>query len=267
MDLFKDSTPTINYTFATFKTTRIVSSQSIENPPKGVLLFMISHHFGQLNDGAYGLYGLDKSTIRLGLEYGIGEKLAIGIGRSTYNKNIDGFVKYKIIRQSKGKRNVPLSISYFGSIACNGLKWDNPNRENYFTSRLSFTHQLLIARKFGENLSLQLSPTMIHTNLVKMKSDYNDIFALGGGGRYKLTGSISLNCEYFYMLPSYVADNTFNSLAVGFDIETGGHVFQLYLTNSLGMYEKAFISETTSTWADGGIHLGFNISRYFSIAD
>jgi hypothetical protein len=272
MDMFKDSTPTTNYTFATFKTTRIVSSQSIENPAKGVLLFMISHHFGQLNDGAYGLYGLDKSTIRLGLEYGITNKLAIGIGRSTYQKNIDGFLKYKILRQSKGKRNMPLSISYFGSIACNGLKWDNPDRENYFSSRLSYTHQLLLARKFGEHLSLQLSPTLIHSNLLQNLNNpdhqpYNDVYACGIGGRYKLTGSLCFNFEYFYVLPAYAANKTYNSLAVGFDLETGGHVFQLYLTNSLGMYEKAFISETTSSWVDGGIHLGFNISRVFTLGN
>ena len=271
MDLFKDSTTTRNFTYATFKTTRIISSQSIENPAKGVLLFMISHHFGQLNDGAYGFYGLDQSTIRLGLEYGISKRLAIGIGRSTYQKNIDGFLKYKIIRQSTGKRRVPFSISYFASIDCNGLKWDNPNRDNYFSSRLSYTHQLLIARKFNDHLSLQLSPTLVHNNLLHNLNNpdhppFNDIFAIGGGGRFKLSKRVSFNVEYFYVFPSYAANNTYNSLAAGFDIETGGHVFQLYFTNSLGMYEKAFITETNSSWTNGGIHFGFNISRVFTLA-
>jgi hypothetical protein len=266
MDLFADSTPQTNITYATFKTTRIVNSQSIENPAKGVLLFMISHHFGEINQGAYEFWGLDQSTIRLGFEYGVSNRLAIGVGRSSYHKNVDGFLKFKLIRQQTGKKSVPLSVSYFGSFACNGLNWDDPDRENYFTSRLAYTHQLFIARKFNDNLSLQITPTLIHTNLVPTTEAYNDIFALGFGGRYKLTKRLAFNFDYIYVFPKYAIEGTYNSLAVGFDIETGGHVFQIHLTNSTGMYEKAFITETTSSWKDGSIRLGFNISRVFTVA-
>jgi hypothetical protein len=266
MDLFADSTPQKNYTYATFKTTRIINSQSIENPAKGVLLFMISHHFGEMNQGAYEFWGLDQSTIRLGFEYGVTQRLALGVGRSSYHKNYDGFMKYKLIRQQTGSKNVPVSVSYFGSIACNGLKWEDPNRENYFSSRLSYTHQLFIARKFNDRISLQIAPTFIHANLVETTEDYNDQFAIGFGGRIKITKRISFNADYIYVIPEYATDGTYNSLAFGFDIETGGHVFQIHVTNSTGMYEKAFITETTSSWKDGGIRLGFNISRVFTVA-
>ena len=272
MDLLKDdnAAPAKSFTYAAFKTTRIIGSHSIENPAKGVLLFMISHRFGQLNDGLYGLYGLDKSTIRLGFEYGVSKRLAIGIGRSSLQKTVDGFLKYKLIRQSTGKNHIPFSVSYFNSVSCNGLKWDNPERTNYFTSRLTFTEQLLIARKFNDNITIQITPTLVHSNMVFNLTDpnhqpYNDVFAIGAGGRYKVSKRMSFNFEYIYELPAYAAKNTYNSLAVGIDLETGGHVFQIYLTNSQGMYEKAFITETTSSWTNAGIHLGFNISRVFTL--
>jgi hypothetical protein len=266
-DLFNDSNNVTNYTYASFKTTRIVNGHSIENPSKGVLVFIISHHFGKLNDGAYEMFGLDRSTIRFGLEYGLSERLCLGAGRSTYQKNVDGFMKYKILRQSTGKNTMPVSLSYFSSISVNGLKWQYPERPNYFTSRLSYTHQLLLARKFSNSFSLQVMPTLVHRNLVQTIKEENDVFAVGIGGRLKLTKRMSINGEYFYVLPGYVADHYYNSLSFGLDIETGGHVFQLHFTNSQGMFEKAFITETNADWLDGGIHFGFNITRVFTIAN
>jgi hypothetical protein len=101
-----------------------------------------------------------------------------------------------------------------------------------------------------------------------MANDPNDFYAIGFGARYRLSKRISVNGEYIYRIPpkdrtapSFA--NFYNSMSVGFDIETGGHVFQLHLTNSLPMYENAFITETAETWKNGGIHLGFNISRDF----
>jgi hypothetical protein len=265
MDLLKEEAPGKEYTYATFKTTRVINGHSIENPSKGVLLFIISHRFGKLNDGAYELFGLDKSSIRFGLEYGIGDRLALGIGRSTYNKNFDGFIKYKICRQHTGKKNMPFSISWLSDINVNSLKWQYPERKNYFSSRLSYVNQLLIARKFSPGFSLQLSPTFVHNNLVALHNDQNDIYSVGIGGRIKLTKRISMNAEYYYLLPGKTADTYKNSFSLGFDIETGGHVFQLLCTNSQGMFNKAFITETSEEWLNGGIHFGFNISRVFTV--
>lgn len=266
MNLLSNDEEITNYEYATFKTTRLVIGQSIENPAKGTLLFLIQHHFGKVNSGAYEFWGLDQAFIRLGFEYGINDWLALGVGRSSEGKTYDGFLKAKILRQSTGKVNMPLSLSYFGSTAYTTLKWAEPERENYNSSRLAYTHQLLIARKFSPAFSLQLTPTLVHKNLVETKEDKNDIFATGIGGRVKLTNRMSLNAEYFYVLPDQVVSKEIdNSLSVGLDIETGGHVFQLFFTNSSPLIESGFIPDTQGTWANGDIYIGFNISRVFTI--
>lgn len=265
MDMFGEEEETTDYAYATFKTTRVVNGQSVENPAPGNLIFIISHHFGRLNEGAYNLWGLDNATIRLGLEYGITERLAVGVGRSSYNKTFDGFVKYKFLRQSTGLKNMPLTVSYFGSMSLNSLKWQNPERTNYFSSRLAYTHQLLIARKFSNAFSFQVSPTWVHKNLVPTEEDQNDQIAIGFGGRYRLTQRWTFNAEYFYLLPDQTVQEYDNSLSLGFDIETGGHVFQLHFTNSKPMFPEGFITETQGSWLDGDIYFGFNITRTFTI--
>lgn len=262
MDLFDDG-PTTDYTYATFKTTRISLGQSVENPANGNLIFDIQHHFGRLNEGAYEFFGLDQATLRLGLQYGITDWLSVGIGRSSFEKTYDGSVKAKIFRQSKGAKNMPVSISYFGNIGINSLKFTDTTRTDYFSSRLTFVNQLLIARKFSSAISLQLTPTFIHRNLVETNADDNDVWALGAGGRFKLTQRISLNLEYYYVISKQTAKDFHDSFTVGFDIETGGHVFQLFFTNSRGIIEQHFIPRTTGDWLKGDIHFGFNISRAF----
>lgn len=262
LDMLGDPTSK-EYTTATFKTTHLILGQSIENVAKGNLNFIISHHFGRINEGSYNFWGLDQSTIRLGVEYGLTDKIELGLGRSTYQKTIDGFVKYKILRQDNQK--MPVSVSYFGSMAINTLKWDDPTRENFFSSRLSFVNQILVAKKFNNNLSLQIMPTHVHKNLVKRVIDQNNIFAVGAGGRYKLTQRFSVNAEYYYLLPGQTADDFDNSLSLGVDIETGGHVFQLFFTNSQPLFERGFITETQGKWNKGDVFFGFNIVRTFTI--
>lgn len=251
---------------ATFKSTRILNGHSIERMPAKQLDFRISHRFGQVNTGAYNLWGLDQANIHFSLEYGITDWVMVGIGRGTYEKTYDGFTKFSILRQSNGERTMPISLSYLTSFAINSLKWDQPNTL-YFWDRVSFVHQLLIARKFNERFSLEINPTFVHRNMVATEMDPNDIFSAGLGARFKLTKRISLNAEYYYVLPpakDYRSSKTYNPLSVGVDIETGGHVFQIIVTNSLAMIEKGFITETTGSWTDAGIHIGFNISRVFS---
>jgi len=262
-----------DYATATFKTTRLMNGHSIENVGAGVLDFKISHRFGMINSGSYQLFGLDQASMRIGLDYGISNRLMVGVGRSTFEKQYDAFGKFKILRQSKGgKWASPISISAVSTVMLKTLKWEDPKIHNYYTSRLSFAHQLIIARKFSEGLSLQLMPSYIHTNLAKISTEPNDFFAMGAGGRIKLTKRLSFNVEYYHVLPislvegeSYRIAGTKNSLSVGFDIETGGHVFQLHFTNSTGMTERNFITETTGDFFKGDIHFGFNISRVFTI--
>lgn len=271
LDLIEEEEePTQDLTIATFKGTRIINGQSIETPAGGVLQFIIGHRFGRLNGGAYELWGIDNATIRLGFEYGVTDRLSLGVGRSSYEKTYDGFAKYKLIRQQSGLKQVPISVTLFSSMAIKTIRWPEPERPNYFSSRLYYTFQALVARKFSPSFSAQLSPTLIHRNLVANTADRNDVFALGMGARQKLTGSLSLNVEYFYVLPNQIVSPLFgeqvrNTLSVGVDIETGGHVFQLHLTNSRSMIEKGFITETTGNWLDGDIHFGFNVSRVFTV--
>jgi hypothetical protein len=262
MDQSKDMT---FYSTATFKTTRLINGHSVENVGKGVLDVKISHRFGNINEGGYELFGLDKATMRMGFDYGITKNIMIGIGRSTFQKTYDGFVKVKILKQSRGKINMPVTLSYVPTFAIATLKYDDKKRNKDFGSRVTYTHQLIIARKFSDKTSLQLMPTFIHHNLVSLASEPNNLFAIGIGGRQKLTKRISINAEYYYQLPGTKLKGSSNSLSVGFDIETGGHVFQLHFTNSQGMNETTFISNTKGKWDKGDILFGFNISRVFTI--
>lgn len=255
-----------NYATATFKATRLINGHTVENVAAGVLDVKISHRFGKLNSGGYELFGLDNASMRMGLDYGITRYLMVGIGRSTFEKTYDAFFKLKLFRQSNGRRKMPFTISYVPTIALKTLKYEDPDRKNYYTSRLYFSHQLLIGRKFSEGTSLQLMPTYIHRNLVKYAAESNDLFAIGIGGRQKITRRVSINAEYYYQLPGYRLNGSSNSLSLGFDIETGGHVFQLHFTNSRGMNERTFISETTGLWEKGDIYFGFNISRVFTLS-
>lgn len=263
--LLGEEAPTTNYTTAAFKANRVINLHSIENTSAGVLDIKISHRFGFINGGFSELFGLDQASIRIGGDYGITNQLMVGLGRSSYEKTYDGFVKYKFLRQSTGARKMPITLSAFASSAIQTLPWQNPDRENLFTSRLYYTFQLIAGRKFSDRFSLQLSPTVVHRNLVRTFEEKHDVYACGLGGRIKLTKRTSFNFEYIYVLPEQLADGYRNPLSIGFDIETGGHVFQLHFTNSTSMIEKGFVTETIGNWLDGDIHFGFNVSRVFTI--
>jgi len=259
---------TTEYTSATFKATRVMNGHSIERMPEGQMDFRISHRFGRVNSGAYEFFGIDQANIHLSLEYGIRDWLMVGVGRGTFEKTVDGFMKFSLLRQSAGARNMPVSVSFMSGAYVNGLRWNDPERDNHFYHRISYAHQLMVARKFSQRFSFQLTPSYLHRNLVETVSDPNDLFALGAGARMKLTSRISFNAEYYYVFTpedQLLSAEIFNPLAVGFDIETGGHVFQIILTNSVAMRENGIIGFTTGRWIDGDIHMGFNISRVFQL--
>lgn len=256
---------TKEYTSATFKSTRLIVGQSIENVGVGVLDFRISHRFNSIDKGVKDLFGLDGATIRLGLDYGLSKRITIGLGRSTYDKEIDGYVKYKVLQQTTDN-SMPVTVSYVGNIMLQTMAANIPlGYEYYFRNRLCYSNQLLIARKFNRSFSVQLMPTHIHYNLVDKASEKNDVIALGIGNRLKLSNRVSLNAEYYYVLDNLKLKGTNNVLSLGFDIETGGHVFQLYFTNATGMTDRAFIGKTTDQWNKNGIRFGFNISRVFTV--
>lgn len=253
-----------SYVTGTFKAEYIINTQTVESPANGNLNFVIQHRFGQLNSGSYNFFGLDNATLRLGLDYGITDDLDVGIGRSSYLKTFDGYLKYKLLKQTEGPQ-MPLSVSVLGTVT--DYTQDEPT-ETYLDMRLrtAYSVQLLLARKFSRWLSLQLSPTWLHYNLVPTVEDKNDVFALGLGGRVKITKRMSIDAEYD-IVPTrqVVSTSVHNSLSLGWDIETGGHVFQLVFSNSQSMLPTQYLAQTTGTWGKGDIYFGFNISRNFNL--
>jgi opacity protein-like surface antigen len=259
-----------NYTIATFKSTRLVSGHSVETNAEGVLNFMIGHRFGAINTGWRDFWGLDYANVRLGLDYGITDQINIGIGRSSFQKTFDGTFKWKFLRQQTGFKNIPLTATAVGTVYLNSSEWSNPDRDNLFSSRLAYHYALLIARKFGDAVSIQLMPTVVHRNLVPTEEDNNSVVSIGAGTSIKVTNSLRFNAEYYYIPDGQISSDigglkVRNSLSIGIDLETGGHVFQLHLTNSRGMTEKYLVGENTGSWGKGDIHFGFNVSRVFTL--
>lgn len=250
----------------TFQALHLINAKTVESPAKGDLNFVIMHRFGQLNEGAYALFGLDNAVIRLGFDYGVTNRLAVGIGRSSLEKTFDGYVKYNLAQQLPGKNNLPVSLSLLGSVTNYTLRFPEKLYLNA-KFRTTYVTQLMIARKFTSALSMQLSPTWIHFNMVPTKHDHNEVIAAMLGGRLKFNKRMSVTAEYNYLFPGQVASmDATNSVSIGIDVETGGHVFQLVFSNSRGMIEPQYIARTTGQWGDGDIFFGFNVNRNFSFS-
>jgi hypothetical protein len=270
--MLDEATPeTTNYSTATFKGTRVVNLQSNELPAKGVSQFMFLHRFGALNnDFWYNFMGLDQAQVRIALDYSIYDWLNVGLGRSSYNKTSDAFMKLRWARQSTGKDAFPISISSYHTTNLTMQRWTS-DLPYLFSNRLSYSHQILLARKFNSRFSALLAPTLIHFNFVERNSDPNTILALGMAGRFKINNRIALTVEY----TMHQGNNRYlfegeelrfqNVLTLGVDIETGGHVFQLHLTNARALNDPEWIGRTRGSWEDGAIFFGFNISRVFTI--
>jgi hypothetical protein len=266
-ELEKETKEEKEYTFATFKGTRLANGHSIETKSKGSLEFIFAHRFGAINGGAYEMFGLDEALVRLGLDYGISDRVSFSIGRNSFDKTMDSYVKVKALRQSSGEGSLPFSLTVLLGGAYKFSPKENSDVSSEFKNvdRLSYTGQLLLARKFSPNFSFQLMPTIVHKNAVVQSVEENDQVALGFGGRIKLTKSIAITTEYYHNFSEKENSPYFNPLAFGIDIETGGHVFQLILTNAVGLTERAFITETRDDFFDGDIHLGFNVTRTFQL--
>jgi opacity protein-like surface antigen len=247
----------------TFKGIYLIQLQTNETVAKGALNFEIQHRFGQLNSGAYNFFGLDNATLRLGLDFGLTDWWTIGVGRSSYLKTFDGYTKFKLWRQTEGS-GMPVSVTLMGTIS---NYTQNFTGETYLDAnyRTGYATQLILARKF-RFFSLELVPSYIRSNLVPTTADKNDLFAVSGGARVKLTRRMSIDGEYNYLFPNQVVSTkVYNALSFAWEMETGGHVFQLVFTNAQSMVPTQFISQTTGNWGDGGIYFGFNIARNFNI--
>lgn len=275
--------------YATFKTTKIVNAQNIETVSKRNLDFRITHRFGNiynstsktaLNDAAHTAFGLDNSTdIRMSFDYGITDKLTVGIGRSKFKEMNDASVKWRFLTQREDNK-IPVSVCVYANLGYTSMITDNlyagtirPKTKE--AHRVQYATQLLIARKFNSWLSLQLMPTYVHRNFIKQQlntknnvEDVNGMFSMGVGGRLKLSKRFALVADYFYNFSEFQKNNPsgyYNALGVGIEIETGGHVFHVNFTNGSAILESSLLTATQDTWSKGQIKLGFNISRWFPI--
>ncbi|TXB62286.1 DUF5777 family beta-barrel protein [Phaeodactylibacter luteus] len=250
-----------------FKGSRAINAHSMEMIGAGVLDFRILHRFGRINQGYQQFFGLDQAAMRMGFDYGLTPNLTVGVGRSTYLKELDGFVKWRILSQKAGSRPFPFALIGVSGVTYNGL--ENPfaqaEVEPTAARRMAYYHQVIIGRKFSERLTLQLAPTLVHRNLVENRLQPNQLLALGVGGRFKITKRLALVADYSHALNRFPNSWAYNPLSIGVDIETGGHVFQLHFSNTSGMNERAFIAEPNGSWLQGDLQFGFNLSRVFQV--
>jgi hypothetical protein len=249
------------YVQGLFRGTHVINGQSAETQGAGELDFYIGHRFGAFNLGFYEWFGLDQASMRTEFAYGITDWLSVGVGRTTNSKEYDSFLKVRILRQSNV---MPISMTYNGGFYVSGVAPD-PNVPLLFRHRLSFSNQLLIAKKINDRLSLQVMPTHVHINLVENIIDPNDLFSVGMGGKIQVTNNLALTCEYYFTPDAFLLTGNTRPLSFGLDINTGNHVFQLHFTNTMGMQEKAIIGNTTGSWVNRDIMFGFNMVRTFKL--
>lgn len=258
----------VKYISATFKGTRLQSLPTVEIMGKNTLEFRIAHRFGDAateSAGGKTIFGIDGPVaLDLSFDYSLSDRFSIGVNRTNVRKLLGGNVKYKILRQTDNN-SMPITMTYMGKMNVTHEKNVNGWYDN-FVNRMSYVNHLLIARKFNSSLSLQLDVMHIHRNLVPNTNDKNSMMALGFSGRYKLTKRVALTAEYVYRIGDYITDRSqfYDHLGVGVDIETGGHVFQLFLMNSFTTNEAQFVPNNDRNWADGAFRFGFNVSRVFS---
>ena len=260
-----------DFVIATFKTTRLVNQHTLETVGPRTLDFRISHRFGAVNSGSYNAWGIDgPANVRLGLEYSPDGRFMFGIGRSSFDKMVDGFLKYRLLRQTV-ENGMPVSVTLFTGAYYKAIKDGNKIANGYdkyenLSSRFSYCFEIMIGRKFTPSFSFQVSPWFVHYNLVDNITDKNDSYGLSGLFRLKFTKRAAITMEYAYRLNDFsIVNKYYDSMSIGYELETGGHVFQIHFTNSFGLVENQFFPSTDSKWNDAGIRLGFNISRVFTL--
>ena len=267
-DVFEESTQS-EVVYATFKGTQLINAATNETPGEGVLQFVMAHRFGSFNDDyLYNFFGLDNAQVRMQLDYGVTDRLNIGIGRSSFLKVADGFVKYQLLQQQKGTKTVPVSITLHSSTNYRNARYTD-GIDHDMSDRLSYMHQAIIARKWNRKLSTLVSPSVVHFNLVPTAQDPNTTAHITLGARYKISNRMALTGE-----STLLSNREFSSgeryttpFALGVDIETGGHVFQLHISNTRAMNGPYWMARNPYSASNGGLFLGFNISRVFTVKE
>lgn len=266
------------YAYQTFNDPRIINGYSIETKPKGIATFVISHRFGDIYQNGpgsilYNFFGFDGgANMRIAMDYAPLNWLMIGGGRSSFNKTYDFYAKARLLRQSSGDKNMPISLSFYTDISVvTDTTYDL--LDSFFVDRLGYSYQIFIARKFSDAFSFQLMPSLVHRNLVETRAEKNDVFALGFAGKWQFAKKVAFNAEYYYTLPNQLPAGYADYVGVGFDFITKGHIFQLQITNSPYLIPTYFIGNTQGKVFDQdaegkfdlNVRFGFNIVRDFKV--
>lgn len=258
-ELDGEATPE-TYQQPAFKAMKIGNLQSTKVAEKGDLYMYVSHRFGTLKDGFETFFGFDNANTKIQMVYGLLKGVQIGVSRESLRKTFGGSAKVQIFKQSD---KFPLNIVGYGTVNYNTELKKSRYPFLKDVDRLSYASQLLFSRRITNSFSLELAPTFVRQNLVLESFQDHDQFALGAGGRYKLTKRISFNVDYVYNFSRADKSIYKDPLTLGVDIETGGHIFQLLFANAQSTNEPGFISNAEGDWSDGNVFFGFNIVRVF----
>ena len=252
---------TPQYTLATFTSSRIAMGHSVEILKKGVLEIGTRSRFWNLPDPEDNSQSFvaDKMSTRISLEYGISDRFTFGVGGTTLDGIFDSFLKYKLIRQSKEKAPFSLTIFQNASYQSERSTITDVHLGDSFTDRLAFTSQLLLAKKISKEFSFQLSPTFIYRASSAFEEDPENLFALGIGGRYKIGGHVSVVSEYYAQFNPLESRDTYDAFALGVNWELSDVMLQFSMTNTRGLVEDNFITQTPNNFnlKDGNFVFGF----------
>jgi hypothetical protein len=246
-------------TIATFKTTRIGLGHSIETRKKGALEISLYNRYWNIPNFEGQRFLADVVNRRYGLTYSFTDNLSFGIGYEDHDEITDGFIKYKLLHQNKKR---PLSITLLQNITHRSLENTSSNlyQPSSSENKYSFTSQVLIARKFNANLSLQIAPTYIRREINDTIDDPNNQFAIGFGGRHKISNHASIVSEYYLVANPLKSIETYNAFMVGVNWELSHLLLQFQMTNARNFAEDTFITQTRNNFnaKDGNFHFGFN---------
>lgn len=272
--------PKQKFTKATFNATKIINMQSTEIVSKGALQFLISHHFSNFWDKNaepgqnFGqLLGLNSGIARtyLSFDYSPTTYANVGLAAAGSSK-YEGFVKFKLLRQQTGKKNIPVSLGWYSMAHVNTAK--DPYALTTM-DKFAFLHQLLIARKFSDKLSLELIPSLVHINRVPYgPNNTNNVFSIGLAGKYKMTSNKNLTFEYSRQLNGHknqldrnanIFDYSPDLLSVGLELNTGGHLFQFYIGATQDASNIDHLARNNNWLKDGQLAFGFTLNRSLSL--
>ena len=242
------------------------SATLIDNPTnvlfnKNTLEIQMSHRFGLINGGTQDLAGFwAPSNIRIGASYAILDRLTIGFGTTKFDLLQDFNWKAAILRQTRSN-SMPVSVSYYGNFTVDARK---DNEFYNIQDRYSFFNQIIIAKRFSPEVSLQLAPSISHYNKVTSTMRANDLIAIAFGGRFKVSPQTALIVDYTQPVTTYSQDDPKPGLSVGMEFSTSGHSFQLFATNYNGIVPQKNIMFNTNDFFKGDFLIGFNITRNYS---